>query len=264
MPGHKSKECWSELQHAMNRVLAYHTSVHFILRAKKFWPELFGRFEVNFILSSAPMQKLGRNKSLFASSIINRMAREHSDNQKFSQFVETLQGFDLDHRIKLEYLKDSFRPIVHCEVLLLDWLNKNRGIDREHFFNGWMYIGSSKPTCQLCDYYFLEHRTGVGHRASHSNLYINWRFPDVLKSQGKKGVNERQMILDRILARIRKDTFDLVEKKVPSTYKRHDSNTFSARMTHQETWTADNDSVAGLDEATLRIEGLSLLEELSE
>ncbi|KAI1866684.1 uncharacterized protein JN550_007537 [Neoarthrinium moseri] len=257
MPGHTSQECWSELQHTISRIIAYHYSVQCMIRAREEWPALFENFEVHFIPSSTPMERFKRNKSLSADGIVGRMTRKVKVIEQFRRYVETLQGFDLDQRIVSEYQNPSFRPVVHSEVLLLDWLKNSGRLTPEHFFNGWMYIGTSKPPCTLCQYYFEEHQSGVAHRPSHGNLYINWRLPDVLVSQGPAAENDRQVMLDRVLNRIRKDTFDLVKKKVPFTYKEHDSNTFSPPLTHG-TWTSDQKSTRILNDAALQMGQLSL------
>jgi hypothetical protein len=258
MLGHRSQECWSELQHTMSRILAYHHSVRFFLRASKEWPELFREFDVSFVPSSKPMAKPCRNKSLSAESIVGRMTSKVNIIAEFRKFVNSLQKFDLDERVKAEYRKDTFRPIVHSEVLLLNWLGSGANISSRKFFNGFKYIGSSKPSCMLCAYYFEEKRAGIGYRPSHGNLYVNWRVPDLLRSQGTAGEHARQIMVDRMLVRIRDGTFDLVKKKVPFAYKKHDSNTFSAMMTHQETWTVGGNSEADLDDATSLVGRMSL------
>lgn len=236
MPGHRSMECWSEFRHMTSRITAYLQSVKFLLIAKKKWPKLFNRFTVSFLRSSRPMAKPIRNKSLAAESIVGRMTRKAKDIEIFRNFVLTLQMFDLNERIINEYQKESFRPIVHSEILLLDWLKNEGGVYPGRFFNGWMYIGSSKPTCKLCHYYFEEDSSEIEHRPTHGNVYPPWRFPDVLPSHGPKGEEARQIMVDKILLRVRKDAFAMVRKKVPSSYKKRDSNTFSATVTLDGRW----------------------------
>lgn len=249
-PVQDSMVCWPEMRHMMNRLLAYRQSVEFFLRARTTWPQLFDEFQVFHIPSSQPMEKPTRIKSLSAENIVGRMTRKEKDIQIFRNFVKDLQLFDLDGRIQAEYGKANFRPIVHSEVLLLDWLQKNGGIASTRFFQGWKYIGASKPTCKLCHYYFEEHRSGVGHRSSHGNLYVSWRLPDVLQSQCPEAEAERQIMVDRVIVRIRKDAFDLVKKRVQPTYRAHDSVTSSARLTLQVT--------SGVDDAASMVGQLEL------
>lgn len=228
MLGVPSEDCWSDLQHMINRTLAYSQSVRFMLRAKRKWPVLFKRFDVSFYESSERMPRPSRNKSQSAEGIVGRMTRKPDIMETFRNFVRDLQMFDLDKLIQEEYKRDTFHPIVHSEVLLLDQLDKQGLLQNHFFFNGWMYIGSSKPTCKLCDYYFEAHPSHIRRRPTHGNLYISWRFPDVLSTQGEEGVQRRQDILDRMLRKVRKEAFDIVRMKTPSSYRGEDSFTYSA------------------------------------
>jgi hypothetical protein len=247
MAGFRGEECWSDLMHTIKRILAYPQSVQFFFIAKKKWPNLFDRFEVSVLPSSGSIPKPIRNKSLTAEGIIGRMTRKEKEIQTFRSFVKALQAFDLDERIKTAYRKPSFDPIVHSEVALLNWQETHDGISPERFFNGWMYIGSSKPVCKLCRHYFDEHGSGVECRSCHGNLYPSWRVPDVFPSQGPQAINSRQIMVDRVLQRVRKDAFDLVKRKTPPSCKADDSNTFSATVTLEERWTF-NPSAGDIDE----------------
>ncbi|KAH6659056.1 hypothetical protein BKA67DRAFT_633727 [Truncatella angustata] len=258
MLGYRSQECWSEFQHTMSRILAYPQSVQFLRKARKNWPELFEDYEIHAIPSSSPIQRPCRNKSQTADGIVGRMTRKQKEIETFRSFVATLQSFNLDARIQNQWRNESFRPIVHSEIILLDWLENNGGIEPYRFFNGWMYIGSSKPTCRLCHYYFEAHGSGVEHRPSHENLYISWRFPDVFVSQGNQARDLRQVMMDRILVKIRKDAFQLVRQKVPPSYKEHDSNTFSAMITFRDSYMIDERSVVDMDDVTSLMGEVSL------
>ncbi|KAL7782778.1 hypothetical protein V8C37DRAFT_413850 [Trichoderma ceciliae] len=234
--GFSSMECWSKFFHTMRRILAYLQSTQFFLLAKERWPSLFQNVTVSFLSSSRPIAKPIRNKSLSADGIVNRMTRKEKEIQIFKTFVQTLQAFSLDDRIKEEYGRATFRPTVHSEVLLLNWVSSQGEVMPSRFFNGWMYIGSSKPTCKLCDYYFHEHRTNVEHRASHGNLYPSWRVPDVFPYQGKASIDARQIMVDRVLLRVRRDAFDIVRKKALPSIKGNDTNTFTAWVTLEDSW----------------------------
>ncbi|KAL7905405.1 hypothetical protein GGI35DRAFT_483529 [Trichoderma velutinum] len=231
MPGHASMECWAKLLHAIRRILAYQQSVQFFLIAKDRWPRLFEDFTVSFISSSRAVSKPGRNKSYSAESIVGRMTSTADQIEIFREFVRKLQIFNLDDRIKREFGKPLFNPVVHSEVLLLNWISNQGPVVPSRFFNDWKYIGCSKPMCKLCNYYFDEHRSGVEHRPSHGNLYPSWRVPDVFPHQGQEGLSARQTMINRMNERVRRDAFDIVsERSFPST-KRADSNTDTARMT---------------------------------
>ncbi|KAL6690820.1 hypothetical protein J3F84DRAFT_388267 [Trichoderma pleuroticola] len=231
MVGYTSMECWAKLLHAVRRILAYQQSVQFFLMAKDRWPNLFKDFTVSFISSSRPVSKPGRNKSYSAESIVGRMTSTPGQIEIFRRFVRDLQTFNLDDRIKEEFGKASFNPIVHAEVLLLNWISKQGLTAPSSFFNNWKYIGCSKPTCKLCSYYFDEHQSGVEHRPSHGNLYPSWRLPDVFPHQGQEGLNARRTMMERLKDRVRRDAFDIVSERSFPSSKRADSNTDTARMT---------------------------------
>ncbi|KAL7935603.1 hypothetical protein V8C35DRAFT_258627 [Trichoderma chlorosporum] len=232
MAGYTSMECWADILHTIKRIVAYQQSVQFFLMAKDMWPNLFENFTVDFVASSRPMSRIpGRNKSYSAESIVGRMTRRADEIAKFREFVKTLQAYDLDERIKAEFTRPSFKPIVHSEVVLLNWISTQGVIEPSRFFNDWKYIGSSKPACKLCDYYFSEHHSHVEHRTSHGNLYANWRVPDVFPHQGIAGIKTREVMLDRLLVRVRKDAFNIVVDRIIPSVKRCDSNTHSAGVT---------------------------------
>lgn len=220
----------------MSRLLAYRQAVSFFLRARAQWPQLFDAFSV----TSLPSSKAGvrypvRNKSLTADSIVGRLTRETKKITLFKEFAEKLRPYQLDERIKLEFTRDGFHPLVHAEVKMLNHIEFSGGVVPARFFKGWMYIGSSKPTCKLCHYYFLEHGTHVGHRSSHGNLYTNWRFPDVRSVQGEAALKKRAEMLEKLLRRVRTDAFTLLSGRT-ATHRSHDSATSSARMTLEDKW----------------------------
>jgi len=265
--GGRTTECWHDLVHVINRIRAYQQSVNFIMQARKNWPQLFMDPVMSFISSSTPWKTPGRNKSMSAGSIIGRMTSDPEVQSLFRVFVQDMQCFDLDERIADEYGR-RFKPIVHAEVLLLNWLELtstmpggggNNRIDKSRFFNDWAYIGSSKPTCKLCAYYFQEHKSNVEHRPTHGNLYLAWRVPDVsrsliMRTQGpnpanvNKAVAARQQMVNRVLERVRDEAFSVIRQKSRSTYKKNDSNTFSKALTlDQRGWSLLNGSVRGAD-----------------
>lgn len=233
----------------MSRLLAYHYAVSFLIRANAYWPTLFHNFDVVTIPSSIPSTKFNvRNKSLTAASIVGRLTRKEKDIEAFRSFVAGLQSFNLDDRIAQQFTSDKFRPVVHSETLMLNHIEFTGGISSARFFNGWMYIGCSKPLCRLCKYYYLEHGSVVGHRGSHGNLYLNWRFPDVLEAQGECALRRRADMLERLLRKVRNDAFDLVRKRVTPTYRSHDSMTTSARISLEDRWSGQcgTDDVASI------------------
>lgn len=234
-------ECWPEFRHAANRLLAYQQAIEFFRRAENSWPKLFKEVEITFLPSSIQWDRPLRNRSSTAEVIVTRMTHKAHQIEFFRDFVKDLQPINLDERIEAERRNKEFRPIVHAEVLLLDDLVKRRSASNNSFFGGWMYIGSSKPTCKLCNYYFEASRLGVRCRPTHANLYLNWRLPDVLVTQGAEGEKRRRVEMDRVVEAIRKEVFNLVQKKSRPTYRRHDSVTSTARITIDDQWSTVQD-----------------------
>ncbi|KAF7560082.1 hypothetical protein G7046_g4075 [Stylonectria norvegica] len=232
MPGMKDYECWSDLRHYMSRLLAYEAIVAEFIRAEAEWPALFQDFHVTSIPSSDPEPNpLGR-KSETAHNIIGRMTSDASEMERYRECAQGLQAFNLDDRISTE-CKSRFRPIVHSEVLVLDWVVANYKLPQYRFFEDFRYIGSSKPTCKLCSYYFAAHPSRTGARPTHGNLYISWRFPDVSTAGGKSALSRRQSMINSMMEKIREDAWKIMEDK-GAVYKKHDSNTYevmSARLT---------------------------------
>jgi hypothetical protein len=221
-------ECWCEFRHAAGRLLSYLKAIEFLVSTRKRWPELFEDLEVRYIHSSTPAQNPLRTRDrleeLSAECIIGRMTSDPKVMATYRAHAQELQKFGLDGKIRNHAGKKKFRPIVHAEVLLLEWLETNGGTHLSRFFNNYKYIGCSKPTCRLCDYYFSVHTSGVAVRPTHRNLYHSWRMPDVYQDQGPRAVKEREKFMNEMLVRIREDAFRTLIEKLPEG-KHHDSNT---------------------------------------
>ncbi|KAF5551789.1 hypothetical protein FNAPI_7395 [Fusarium napiforme] len=242
----RSFVCWSELRHSISRLQSYKKTVRDLIAAEREWPDIFQEFEVVSVKSSqAEPNPLGK-KSEKASNIIERMCSNEASRQRYRDLAENLQRmFDLDDRIQTQCTKSTFRPIVHCEILVLEWIMAlNRELAQNHhpgvmFFHDWSYIGSSKPACQLCRYYFdtAGQHNGIRTRAGHGNLYINWRFPDLHESDRTFGQTRRQSIFNSMIEKIRQDAFGILVMR-NSEGKRHDSSThplMSVRYTDVQT-----------------------------
>lgn len=218
---------WAELRHAAGRLLSYYQALKTLIEARKKWEPLFEDFEIDFVRSSAQINNPVNDRRVDAEAIIGRMTGDTTKMQEYRDHAEDLQKFKLDLRIKNQAAKPSFKPIVHAEVLvhqsILDESGPT-GLRPSQFFNRYKYIGSSKPTCRLCDYYFTASATGIDVRKTHRNLYINWRAPDVYSHQGEAAVKRRQQVLIQVNNKVREDAFRTLAEKVPER-KNHDSNT---------------------------------------
>lgn len=217
---------WTELRHAAGRLLSYSSASKTLIEARKKWECLFYEVEVDFVPSSSLLINPVSDKNVNADAIIGRMTSDKTKMQQCRAHAAQLQRFDLDDIIKKQ-VTDGFRALVHAEVLIHKSLIDEYGLTGPHpsqFFEGRKYIGSSKPTCRLCDYYFTASATGIDVRKTHRNLYIGWRAPDVYVDQDEAAKKRRQQVLMKVLDRVREDAFRTLAEKVPER-KKYDSNT---------------------------------------
>ncbi|KAM0290511.1 hypothetical protein ACHAO9_004868 [Fusarium lateritium] len=128
----------------------------------------------------------------------------------------------------IQQFRDSrkFKPVLHAELLVNKYLLETGQTTAECYWNRWNYIGSSKPTCRLCHYYFeaLQGEKPTV-RSSHNNMYRNWRLPDFRNDEGL--TLARDELLTRIAQRMRMDVVETIrEKRIKR--KARDSNTYSS------------------------------------
>lgn len=254
---------WTEMRHAAGRLLSYLEGVQTFIevREEPQWTQLFYDFEVVCIPSSKPEGSPLSKKKAGAAQILNRMASSLApvNVEDLKRDAEQLQRFGLDANIYEQKKKPSFQPIVHAEVLIHDSLVNDPDLEGLHscrFFSGYRYIGTSKPTCRLCDYYFRAVGDGVQVRGTHRNLYLNWRTPDVYESQGPGPVKRREDILNNMNKWVRKDTVRTLSDKIGER-KPHDSST---RWTYERDFGVECSSLAEehLDDISSMMGGVSL------
>ena len=222
---------WRELRHHSGRLLSYQHAVEVLWDSGHMWPELFENFEVAYASSCSRHPNPLKTSPQTASAIIGRIVTA-DDKSRYLALAEELQHkFELDAVVETLWTKNSFRPVVHAEILLLNWLENNGGTRPPRFFNNWQYIGSSKPTCRLCEYYISSHPSGVQVRSPHKNLYANWRMPDHADVHDFRGeedaLRKRHEIMQSVASRVRQDALRTLSEKVTDT-RPHDSNTLSS------------------------------------
>ncbi|KAL4730723.1 hypothetical protein ACLX1H_002761 [Fusarium chlamydosporum] len=219
----RSFECWSELRHNISRLRNYKQTVQCLIESEDAWPELFQEFVVVPVESTKPDSNPLRRKSELASGIICRMCGDDVSREKYCYLAQSLEWASLDDRIKRQCNRSTFKPYVHSEILVLEWIMAQEDVI---FFQNWRYIGSSKGACQLCRYYFevVGQHGGIKTRSGHGNLYVNWRFPDILDPEESYNWTRRQRIFDSMITRIREDAFSILVTK-SSKGKKHDSST---------------------------------------
>ena len=224
---------WQDLQHHSSRLLAYRRAVEVLWESGCMWPSLFDNFTVTYIPSSSKASNPLSSNPQKASEILTRMISSSDEAKaKYLDLAKTMQQtFKIDEVIEDEWTSDSFRPIVHAEILVHSWLEKTGGTRPERFFNNWQYIGCSKPVCKLCHCYFSSHPSGVQIRGTHGNLYRNWKMPDYADIYGlrtkEEALAKRQEILRGIMGDLRQCVQRTLSEKV-SESRPCDSNTISS------------------------------------
>ena len=220
-----NSESWRELKHCVSRILAYEEAMKSLFKARVEWPELFDNFKACQIPSSKPESRLLGRTSHSATSIIGRMTSDPAIMSTFHEYAQDMRKFELDERLREECTKSGFKPFIHSEVLVQDWISRLGQKQQLRFFNNWKYIGSSKPPCRMCKYYFEACGSDIVMRASHENIYPNWKLPDAHGPGGSVAARRWQKSLNKMMEKIREDAFKIMVEKC-SAGKTHDSNTY--------------------------------------
>ncbi|KAH7024412.1 uncharacterized protein B0I36DRAFT_250426, partial [Microdochium trichocladiopsis] len=214
---------WCDLRHNMARLKAYNVSTKSIISAYNFWPELFQEdIHMEMVPSSRPHPNPLRRLDTTAAAMLGRMVADDAEIELRRAEAEQLKQFNLDGILHKACARKSFTPLVHGEVLVHDaartYLLENPGVT---YWKNWRFVGSSKPTCRLCSYYF-SCINDVTVRESHRILYSRWRVPDVFDERAAKARDE---ILDSIAKKIRQDALQTMRSKLPQG-RNNDSSSF--------------------------------------
>lgn len=196
--------------------------------ARDYWPSLARRIEVRFIGSSArspnPFEHRG---DVTAESIIEKITGDVYLKRTSQAIARDLQKQGLDGVIQEVTQSPSFKPQVHAEVLLWQSIKEQELISPMYFFENDVYIGSSKPTCQLCYWFFQQHHE-VEVRPTHHNLYIKWKLPDIYQLDAcgnlQGAISKREETMKSMTDWVRDEVFRLLRERAPRG-KIHDSNT---------------------------------------
>ncbi|KAF5963771.1 hypothetical protein FBULB1_13177 [Fusarium bulbicola] len=216
---------WSDFVHVAGRLLTYKRAVDLMDLVAKIWPQLFSNIQICMIPSSSTVPGVLPINPWTAAEIMSKMTSDESLLGRFAAQLGSLSVHDIDAKVA-ELWRRAPKPLVHAEVLVHDWLeNTEGGIRPERFFNRWKFIGSSKPPCKLCSYFFDEYPTDVQVRPSHQNAYFAWRMPDVYDYQGEESSRKRMLVMDSIKARIRADVMRILSEKLADG-RTHDSSAY--------------------------------------
>lgn len=225
---------WGEVRHHAGRLVSYYEAVDVLIMATYFWPELFQDFQVKYVPSSRTHPNPLKPTTPSPVEVVVGQMVSRDEKEMYVRLAEALpQKKQLDDLIKTRWMSANLEPYVHAEMLVLNHLENTDGTRPTLFFNNMPYIGTSKPTCRLCDSYFDYHPGGVEVRGSHGNVYPKWRFPD---SPDVGGISDdmacRQRIMKSIADRLLQEILRILRDKTPGT-RAHDSNTASSRVPRQ-------------------------------
>ncbi|KAF4949212.1 hypothetical protein FGADI_9069 [Fusarium gaditjirri] len=216
---------WSDFVHVAGRLLTYKRAVELMDMVAKIWPQLFSDIKICMIPSSSTVSGVLPPTPWTAAQIMRKMTSDESLLGRFAAQLGSLSVHNIDAKVS-ELWRSAPKPMVHAEVLVHDWLeNTEGGIRPERFFNRWKFIGSSKPPCKLCSYFFDEYPTDVQVRPSHQNAYLAWRMPDVYEYQGEESRRKRMLVMESIKTRIRADVIRLLSEKLADG-RPHDSSAY--------------------------------------
>jgi hypothetical protein len=225
---------WRDLHHVCGRLVSYRHATQILFIAREYWPELFRDFRVTCVPPSRPgPNPLPSDNPLKAGEIVGRfpLADKKQDYRRLAE--EAGKKYHVDEKIADQYKSKQFRPFVHAEPQLLNWLeNDGGGTAPSRFFSAWAYIGCSKPACRLCSYYFDAHPSTVATRRTHGNVYRSWRMPDRPDFGGQLGDApraDRLTMITNIRERVCAEVLRVIDEKVTNV-KTNDSNTISSIM----------------------------------
>lgn len=236
----QNSNCWTELVHVVGRLMSYKQAIEVSTFVQERWPELFDNFEVIMVPSASCLSKVLNARVLTAEEIIRKTTSDSDMLQELNDQAESLQGFwRLDHRIREKWTEKP-RPGVHAEMQVFHWIeNTEGGTSMARFFLETKYIGTSKPPCKLCHYFFEKYPTDVQVRPSHGNSYMTWRTPDIYVDQGPRAVKLRKKVIQEIKYCIRNDIAQALKEKQRDG-RPHDSSNYASRNGIRALGSVDN------------------------
>lgn len=245
---------WTEMCHTSDRLKAYKSTIDTVFIARDNWPELFDDFEVRFVPSPTRIPNPLTAEPKTSAQLIQVTIADKSLLPRLKADLAGLQQKHNINQIIADEWRDGLKPTVHCEVQIYSWLESSGGTRPGRFFGRYKFIGSSKPTCKLCSYYFDECGTDVQVRPSHRNLYPSWRMPDVYEydEEGKKRRND---IMHKIKKRVVADIERTIKEKL-ADYRVHDSTDQNGRHLGSHLSTSLADTLSS------RMDNLSLVGEV--
>lgn len=158
--------------------------------------------------------------------ILRRMIRP--DDQRWQQVEELLPQLNLifpsqglEDAVLEYYEKESFRPIVHAEVQMLEHFHS----EGRQFARNDRFIATSKPACICCELYFRHHPARCVVPESHRKVYVNWGTINLPGGREHPGFVAQRGLLGKITDDVREAALDRVFQMALPWPFHHDSIT---------------------------------------
>ncbi|KUI67214.1 hypothetical protein VM1G_03542 [Cytospora mali] len=135
----QSSNCWSDLRHSAGRLSSYSHGVKAMMTAAEVFPALFDDPEVVSIKSADPAVN-PIQKTATVEGILKTMTRDSQMARHYHSLVEDARALSLEETIQEKCNEETFRPIVHAELLVLNSLERDGLTHPSNFFNSWKYI----------------------------------------------------------------------------------------------------------------------------
>lgn len=228
----KSGLAYRDLRHYIGRLGGHLKATKILVSAALKMPSLLYNFSIKVQRSSRSTPSPLAPERIDLDGIIGRAFQTEEDIAHYRALLSSMDRiFDggLQRGVRNTC---SFSTRVHAELLLLD-LFQGRGFD---FVADDRYIGCSKPACYCCYHYISALRGGfsLSMPASHNNLYLPWRAPDIPKSRGAAPVKMREDALNTMIVSIRADLKRQIDSQAPRRPSQFDSLTGVTSLRERE------------------------------
>ena len=225
----REHKAWEEFDHFAGRIASYHKTVGILIQARSEWPDLFQIFTITVVPSSTPAKKPPLAPDTTADAIFGRMMSDAGEIERHREMSLALSWHNLNDKIQRNCVSDRWRPVVHCEMLILDWMRQQpTTLPEPSFYLNERYIGTSKPSCLLCAMFFKFSGKNVKTRATHRNVYLNWRVPDLNGPNKNQAGAAQRTIMYAMIDSIRQRTLKLLYQRIP--VRRYDSVTSTSYL----------------------------------
>jgi len=208
---------YENIRHLIGRLNHTLKAVKVLIEAKSRLPHLFDTFEIKRARSSfsSPPPLSERNPTL--AEIAGRLSGDFRSIELLRYNLEELDRLhNLSEQLRKQCQKETWRPRVHAELILLNlfWVRKLKFVDNDR------YIGTSKPACYCCYHYITAHPGNFVVPACHNNLWLKWKAPDIHNQNKTQQIKDREIILQKMVERIRTDVLaQIIQRRGPGSWR---------------------------------------------